>query len=119
MAGFVGKHRGAHLTPLAVGAPASADAAGGAAAAVAIQAVAESVTATRFEGSRAESDECVLKKILDVLVACVACPAGPLLSDDGLISLFQACYQVGHYQTEKGKDTSGALSPPTSSRRRG
>jgi brefeldin A-resistance guanine nucleotide exchange factor 1 len=84
--------------------------AGGAATAVAIQAVAESVTATRFEGSRAESDECVLKKILDVLVACVACPAGPLLSDDSLIGLFQACYQVGHYQTEKGKDTSGTQS---------
>ncbi len=40
-------------------------------------------------------------------VACVGCPGGAALSNDNLISIFQACYRIGHFQTEKGRDTSG------------
>lgn len=40
-------------------------------------------------------------------VACVKSEQGRLLTDDNLINIFQACYRIGHYQTEKGRDTSG------------
>ena len=80
---------------------------GGSSAAEAIQAVADGVTQCKFEATYPASDECVLYKILDVLVACVACPSGTLLTNDNLINIFQACYRIGHFQTEKGRDTSG------------
>ncbi|PSC74405.1 ARF guanine-nucleotide exchange factor GNOM isoform B [Micractinium conductrix] len=82
---------------------------GGAAAAEAIQAVADGVTQCKFESTYAASDECVLHSILDVLVAAVGCPAGGLLTNDNLINIFQACYRIGHFQTEKGRDTSELL----------
>jgi hypothetical protein len=62
--------------------------------------------------SACKSDECVLYKILDVLVGCVGCPSGALLTNDNLINIFQACYRIGHFQTEKGRDTSGGCCPP-------
>ncbi|PRW57821.1 ARF guanine-nucleotide exchange factor GNOM-like [Chlorella sorokiniana] len=82
---------------------------GGPAAAEAIQAVADGVTQCKFEATYPASDECVLHRILDVLVACVGCPAGAVLTNDNLITIFQACYRIGHFQTEKGRDTSELL----------
>ncbi|EFN55517.1 hypothetical protein CHLNCDRAFT_133932 [Chlorella variabilis] len=84
-------------------------ASGGGSAAEAIQAVADGVTQCKFEATYPASDECVLHKILDVLVGCVGCPAGALLTNDNLINIFQACYRIGHFQTEKGRDTSELL----------
>lgn len=78
-------------------------------AAEAIQAVADGVTQCKFEATYPASDECVLNKILDVLVAAVSCPTGGLLTNDNLINIFQACYRIGHFQTEKGRDTSELL----------
>ena len=74
----------------------------------AVQALADAVTQCKFEATYPASDECVLNRILDVLVACVRSPWGRLLSHDNLLNIFQACYRIGHYQTEKGRDTSGA-----------
>jgi hypothetical protein len=74
----------------------------------AVRVVADSVTQCKFEATYPASDDCVLYKILDVLVACVKSQWGRLLTDDNLINIFQACYRIGHYQTEKGRDTSGA-----------
>lgn len=36
-------------------------------------------------------------------------PQGRLLTHDNLINIFQACYRIGHYQTEKGRETSELL----------
>ena len=73
--------------------------------------MADGVTQCKFEATYPSSDECVLYKILDVLVACVGSPTGHLLTNDNLINIFQACYRIGHFQTEKGRDTSGARVP--------
>lgn len=75
----------------------------------AIRTVCDSVTQCKFEATYPASDECVLSKILDVLVACVDSPLGKMLTNDNVINVFQACYRIGHYQTEKGRDTSGML----------
>lgn len=86
----------------------AAGASGGGIPAESMQVVADGVTQCKFEATYPASDECVLHKILDVLVACVGCPGGSLLTHDNLINIFQACYHIGHFQTEKGRDASGA-----------
>lgn len=50
---------------------------------------------------------------LKVLLACVRCPGGELLTHENVLSIFQACFRIGHYQTERSKDMSGSspLSP--------
>ena len=48
--------------------------------------------------------------MLQVLVACMRCPGRDLLTNDNIISIFQACFRIGHYQTERSKDMSGATS---------
>ena len=35
------------------------------------------------------------------------CPGRDLLTNDNIISIFQACFRIGHYQTERSKDMSG------------
>ena len=47
---------------------------------------------------------------LQVLVACMRCPGRDLLTNDNIISIFQACFRIGHYQTERSKDMSGTTS---------
>ncbi|KAI3425868.1 hypothetical protein D9Q98_007841 [Chlorella vulgaris] len=84
-------------------------ASGGGIPAESMQVVADGVTQCKFEATYPASDECVLHKILDVLVACVGCPGGSLLTHDNLINIFQACYHIGHFQTEKGRDASEVL----------
>ncbi len=49
-------------------------------------------------------------EMLQVLVACMRCPGRDLLTNDNIISIFQACFRIGHYQTERSKDMSGATS---------
>ncbi|GAB4821173.1 hypothetical protein N2152v2_008219 [Parachlorella kessleri] len=75
----------------------------------AVRLFADSVTLCKFEATYPASDDCVLHKILDVLVACVKSQWGRLLTDDNLINIFRACYRIGHYQTEKGRDVSELL----------
>ncbi len=48
--------------------------------------------------------------MVQVLVACMRCPGRDLLTNDNIISIFQACFRIGHYQTERSKDMSGATS---------
>ena len=38
------------------------------------------------------------------------CPGGNLLTNDNIISIFQACFRIGHYPTERSKDMSGKIS---------
>ena len=45
---------------------------------------------------------------LEVLLACVRCPGGELLTHENVLSIFQACFRIGHYQTERSKDMSGS-----------
>ncbi len=40
------------------------------------------------------------------------CPGGRLLTNGNVVSLFQACFRIGHYQTERGKGVSGAARRP-------
>jgi hypothetical protein len=40
------------------------------------------------------------------------CPGGRLLTNANVVSLFQACFRIGHYQTERGKGVSGAARRP-------
>lgn len=73
----------------------------------AVNATAEAVTSCRFEATMPSADECVLFRILEVLSALVTSPCGALLSHDALLNVLQAAYRIGHYQTEKGRATSG------------
>ena len=69
----------------------------------------DAVTQCKFEATYPAFDECVLNRILDVLVAAVRSPQGRLLTHDNIINVFQACYRIGHFQTEKGRETSELL----------
>lgn len=40
-------------------------------------------------------------------MASMRCPGRDLLTNDNIISIFQACFRIGHYQTERSKDMSG------------
>ncbi|KAK9841755.1 hypothetical protein WJX81_000904 [Elliptochloris bilobata] len=70
---------------------------------------AEAVTQCKFEATDPAADEVVLYKILQVLLACMKCPGGKLLTNDNVVSLFQACFRIGHYQTDRGKGMSELL----------
>ena len=49
-----------------------------------------------------------------VLLTCVQCPGGEMLTHENVLSIFQACFRIGHYQTERSKDMSGRpLQPHT------
>ena len=50
--------------------------------AVVVRDISEAVTMSRFEATDPDHDDAVLCKILHVLIDCVACPSGRLLSDD-------------------------------------
>ena len=68
--------------------------------AMVVRDISEAVTMSRFEATDPDHDDAVLCKILHVLIECVACPSGRLLSDDDVCDLLQACYRIGH-QTGK------------------
>lgn len=46
---------------------------------------------------------------VQVLSSCVRCAAGCHLSNRNVILIFEACFRIGHYQTERSKDMSGGL----------
>lgn len=64
--------------------------------AVAMHNTSEAVTHCKFESADPASDEVVLSKILQVLLACLKCPTGPYLSDSDVCNIFQACFRIGH-----------------------
>lgn len=72
-------------------------------AAEAMQAIADAVTECKYESADAASDEVVLFKILQVLLSCVKCPGGLLLTDDNIKAIFEACYRIGQLQADGGK----------------
>jgi brefeldin A-resistance guanine nucleotide exchange factor 1 len=64
--------------------------------AMVVRDISEAVTMSRFEATDPDHDDAVLCKILHVLIDCVACPSGRLLSDDDVCDVLQACYRIGH-----------------------
>mmetsp|Transcript_37601 Transcript_37601/g.72072 ORF Transcript_37601/g.72072 Transcript_37601/m.72072 type:complete len:1470 (+) Transcript_37601:478-4887(+) len=72
-------------------------------AAGAMHCVADAVAHCRFEETDHDSDEVVLAKILQALLACLRCPAGALLSDDDVCSMVQACFRIGHHTGKEGE----------------
>ncbi len=76
---------------------------------VAAAALAEGVTQAKFEAGRPGADEVVLARVLDVLAALAAGPEGPALPHDALLAAFQAMYRIGHYRTQRGRETSELL----------
>jgi len=75
----------------------------------AVQSIAESVTQCKFESKSAGFDECILDDILDIFTSLVKSSQGCHLSHENLISIFQACYRIGHMKTERGKHCSAIL----------
>jgi brefeldin A-resistance guanine nucleotide exchange factor 1 len=65
--------------------------------------VADTVTHCRFEATDPESDDVVLMKILRVLLACLVCPAGHLLTDDLVWSMLQTCFRMSIQSRLGGK----------------
>lgn len=39
--------------------------------------------------------------LVQVLLACVKCPGGSLLTNDNVINIFQACFRIGHNDAHK------------------
>ncbi|KAL6052037.1 G-box binding factor [Balamuthia mandrillaris] len=58
-------------------------------AAKAVATITEIVSNCRFEATQTESDEVVLATILEVLLSCLRCPAGFLLTDELVFSMVQ------------------------------
>ena len=75
----------------------------------AVQNIAEAVTQCKFESKSAGLDECILDDILDIFTSLVKSQQGYHLSHENLISIFQACYRIGHMKTERGKHCSAIL----------
>lgn len=63
-------------------------------AAKAMSQIADTVTHCRFEVTNPDVDDVVLMKILRVLLACLCCPAGVLLTDDLVCEMVQTCYRM-------------------------
>jgi len=63
-------------------------------AAKAMAQIADTVTHCRFEVTNPDVDDVVLMKILRVLLACLCCPAGVLLTDDLVCEMVQTCYRM-------------------------
>ncbi len=69
----------------------------------ALQAIVDAVTACKYESTDPASDEVVLFKILQVLLACAKHPMSPSLSDEHIKTIFEACYRIGQLQSDGGK----------------
>jgi brefeldin A-resistance guanine nucleotide exchange factor 1 len=64
-------------------------------AAQSVNRVCRIVTRCRFERTDHSGDEVVLVRILQVLLDCLRCPAGTLLSDQNVWDMVQSCYTIG------------------------
>eukprot|EP00271_Cylindrocystis_brebissonii_P013215 TRINITY_DN32894_c0_g1_i1.p1 TRINITY_DN32894_c0_g1~~TRINITY_DN32894_c0_g1_i1.p1 ORF type:complete len:1612 (+),score=297.74 TRINITY_DN32894_c0_g1_i1:164-4837(+) len=72
-------------------------------AVAAMHAIVDSVTSCRFEVTDAASEEIVLMKILQVLLECLKCSAGSLLTDRDVCTVVNTCFRVVHQSGEKGE----------------
>lgn len=72
-------------------------------AAAVMHSVADAVTHCRFEATDLSSDEVVLAKILQVLLATLTCSSGQLLTDDDVCNIVQASYRIGHQSSKEGE----------------
>eukprot|EP00850_Spirogloea_muscicola_P004010 SM000017S02750 [mRNA] locus=s17:5236:10862:- [translate_table: standard] len=69
----------------------------------AVHAVIDAVTGCRFEVTDPASEEVVLMKILQVLLACLQCEAGALLTDRDVCNVVNTCFRVVHQAAAKGE----------------
>ncbi|CAM6114681.1 unnamed protein product [Calypogeia fissa] len=69
----------------------------------AIHGIVDAVTSCRFEVTDPASEEVVLMKILQVLLACVRCEAGVVLSNRDVCIVVNTCFRVVHQAGSKGE----------------
>jgi len=67
-------------------------------AAEAVGRVCRVVTRCRFERTDHAGDEVVLVRILQVLLDCLRCPAGVLLTDSDVWGMVRCCFHIGRQQ---------------------
>ncbi|KAK6934455.1 Mon2/Sec7/BIG1-like, HUS domain [Dillenia turbinata] len=65
--------------------------------------VVDAVTSCRFEVTDPASEEVVLMKILQVLLACMKSKASVMLSNHHVCTIVNTCYRVVHQATTKGE----------------
>ncbi|CAO2829540.1 unnamed protein product [Amaranthus hypochondriacus] len=65
--------------------------------------VVDSVTSCRFEVTDPASEEVVLTKILQVLLACMKSKASVVLSNQHVCTVFNTCFRIVHQATTKGE----------------
>jgi brefeldin A-resistance guanine nucleotide exchange factor 1 len=71
--------------------------------AYAMSAVVEAVTACRFEVTDLASEEAVLARVLQVLLACVRARAAPALSNRHVCDIVSTCFRVVQQDATKGE----------------
>ncbi|XP_008796771.2 ARF guanine-nucleotide exchange factor GNOM-like [Phoenix dactylifera] len=69
----------------------------------AVHAVVDAVTSCRFEVTDPASEEAVLMKILQVLLACMRSRASALLSNQHVCTIVNTCFRVVHQAGTKGE----------------
>lgn len=65
--------------------------------------VVDAVTSCRFEVTDPASEEVVLMKILQVLLACMKCKASVVLSNEHVWTIVNTCFRIVHQATTKGE----------------
>ena len=62
--------------------------------AIAINEIAHAVSVCRFEATEAHVDEVVVLQMMELMVHCLRCDAGPLLSDELVWDMLQSCFRI-------------------------
>ena len=65
--------------------------------------IVDAVTSCRFEVTDPASEEVVLMKILQVLLACIKCKASVLLHNQHVCTIANTCFRVVHQAGSKGE----------------
>lgn len=65
--------------------------------------VVDAVTSCRFEVTDPASEEVVLMKILQVLLACMRCKASVVLSNQHVCTIVNTCFRIVHQAKSKGE----------------
>lgn len=69
----------------------------------AMHAIVDAVTSCRFEVTDPASEEAVLMKILQLLLACMRCRASRVLSNQHVCTIVNTCFRVVHQARTKGE----------------
>ncbi|GBG74811.1 hypothetical protein CBR_g19322 [Chara braunii] len=72
-------------------------------AAGAMHLIVDAVTGCRFEVTDPASEEVVLIKILQVLLSCLKCRAGALITERDVCNVINTCFRVVHQSVTKGE----------------